>query len=252
MAVDGSVASELRKDELRRLLKDTGQVNLDEVARSYGVHAMTIRRDLQALEQEGVARRVRGGAVYAGPAAFDQRESRSLTAKKRIADKLIDLVPDNTAIGLDASTTVFQLIPLLARRSGLQVVTHGLPAFEALQLQPSVRAFLTGGERDSRTGSLVGPIAQQVVSGFALSTCFLSANSVDPQIGVSDSTMEEVQMKEALAKASSRTVLAVDSAKINTRSLIRSLTLDRIDVLVTELSPTDPRLADYLDLVEVR
>ncbi|RIJ76743.1 DeoR/GlpR transcriptional regulator [Nakamurella silvestris] len=252
MAVDGSVAAERRKDDLRRQLTTVGHINLDEAAATFGVHAMTIRRDLQSLESEGVARRVRGGAVYVGPAEFTQRVSRSLTAKRRIADKLIDLVPAGSAIGIDASTTVFQLIPLMSRVPGLQVITHGLPAFEALNKQPGLRAFLTGGEQDERTGSLVGPIAQKVVAGFSLSVCFLSANSVDPEIGVSDSTMEEVEMKEALAGASARTVLAIDSSKVNTRSLIRSLKLDQIDVLVTELAPSDPRLGAYQDLVEVR
>jgi DeoR family transcriptional regulator, fructose operon transcriptional repressor len=250
MAVSGTLDAERRRRGLADLLRTSGSLRIEDAAHDWQVHPMTIRRDLRALEQEGLARLVRGGAVYVGPTGFARRRAQALSAKRTIAEKAQALVPRGEAIGIDASTTLNQVVKRLEPQD-LLVVTYGLENFLALEERPGVRVYVTGGERDSRTGSMVGPLAVATLHSFSLARCFLSASAVHPQLGCTEPTAEEAEMKRALVAASSHVVLAVDSSKLAQRAYVRSLDLAEVDVLITELAPEDPRLDPYRELVEL-
>ena len=249
MSLGGSLAAEERRQVLLDLLRESGRVDITGAAGQLGVHHMTIRRDLKGLEREGAARLVRGGAIFVGTEEFEIRQSRALSAKRRIAEKLGPLVLEHDSVAIDASTTLFAFVEDLPSVDHLVVVTYGIPAFQALQSRAGVRAFLSGGELDPRTGSLVGPVAQRTLEGFSLSCCFLSASALDSELGTMEPTVEEVEMKQATARASQHVVLAVDSTKLSQRSAVRALNLDQIQTLVTELDPADVRLDPYRDRV---
>lgn len=252
MAVAGTLAAEQRRAALRAGLSERGQLRLAEVAAEWDVHPMTIRRDFEQLEREGVAQRVRGGLLHVADDAFDRRRARALTAKRKIAAKLRDLVPPDGVIGLDASTTVHLLTTASPLPEGISVVTNGLAAFASLHAQPAVRTFLTGGEREERNNSLVGPIAVGTVRQFLLARCFLSAAALDPVAGASETTIEQAALKHAMAEVSGHVVLAVDASKLDQRSLVRSIGLAQVDLLVTDLAAEDARLDGYRDLVDIR
>jgi len=249
MSVDGSLAAEARRRVLLDLLRESGRVDITGAAAQLGVHHMTIRRDLKGLEREGSARLVRGGAIFVGTEEFEIRQSRALSAKRRIAGKLAPLVRKHESVAIDASTTLFALVEELPAVDHLLVVTYGIPAFQALQSRTDVRAFLSGGEVDRRTGSLVGPVAQRTLQSFSVSCGFLSATGLDPELGTMEPTVEEVEMKQAMVRASQHVVLAVDSTKLSQRSAVRALSLDQIQTVVTELDPADSRLDPYREQV---
>ena len=251
MSLGGSLAAEERRQVLLDLLRESGRVDITGAAGQLGVHHMTIRRDLKGLEREGAARLVRGGAIFVGTEEFEIRQSRALSAKRRIAEKLGPLVLEHDSVAIDASTTLFAFVEDLPSVDHLVVVTYGIPAFQALQPRAGVRAFLSGGELDPRTGSLVGPVAQRTLEGFSLSCCFLSASALDSELGTMEPTVEEVEMKQATARASQHVVLAVDSTKLSQRSAVRALNLDQIQTVVTELDPADSRLDPYRDRVQL-
>jgi DeoR family fructose operon transcriptional repressor len=121
-----------------------------------------------------------------------------------------------------------------------------------LHWQPGIRTFLTGGEREERNNSLVGPIAVSVVRQFLLARCFLSAAALDPKAGTSETTIEQTAVKQAMAEVSEHVVVAVDASKLGQRSLVRSIGLAQIDLLVTDLAPDDARLDPYRDFVDIR
>lgn len=252
MATEGSLAAEERQELLLSTLREEGRVEIEPAAIRLGVHPMTIRRALKTLELSGRARLVRGGAVYVGTEEFTVRQSRALTAKRRIANKLQPLIRTHESIGLDASSTVFCLAEEMPDTSSRLVITYGLPAFQALQSKAGIQSILSGGELDQRTGSLVGLVAQQAIERFTLSCAVLSASALDPSAGTMEATIEEVGMKRALANAADRVILAIDATKLAQRSAVRSIELSQIDVIVTELDPNDERLDPYRGLTELR
>jgi DeoR family transcriptional regulator, fructose operon transcriptional repressor len=248
MSVDAIGRLQRIEAEVRR----AGRVKVGALAAELAVSEMTIRRDLDLLAEEGVVQRIRGGAVSIGPQPFAERFSRHVRAKDRIAAKLGELVGDGGAIGIDASTTLQRLAARLGTVRDLTVVTNGPDTFAALQDAAGVTALLTGGQLDARTGSLVGPLATRAARQLLLRRLFVSAAALDPEHGTSETTLEDAEVKLALADVAAEVVVAVDSSKLGHRSTARGLTPERVTVLVTELDPADELLDPYRDRWEVR
>ncbi|HEX6487357.1 MAG TPA: DeoR/GlpR family DNA-binding transcription regulator [Candidatus Dormibacteraeota bacterium] len=246
-----ALATEERLTWLRQRLHERGRIAVGQAAGELRVSEMTVRRDLRTLEELGWARRVRGGALPVGPAQLSDRQRRRARAKGVIATKLAGLVPDLGAVALDASSTVLRLATALPPIRSLDVITNSLGTFESLQGQPGVRAMLTGGTRDARTGSLVGPLAVASARRLATARFFMSAAAVDQALGPCEASLEEVEVKLALAEVSAEVVLAVDSSKLNSRAVAPSLGWEQISLLVTELDPSDRRLEHYRQVVQV-
>lgn len=222
-----------------------GAVRIDELADAYGVSDMTIRRDLDELEALGIARRIRGGAVAVGPEPFAERHRLNAKAKGRIAEKLLELLPDVGTIALDASSTVYRLATSIEGSRDLVVITNGLDTFLALTERPGVTVNLTGGSRESRTGSLVGPIAGRSAEDFLFDVFICSSAALDPVLGSSEASLAEAEVKRSLAGSSARIVLAIDQSKLGSRAQARMFALNEIDVLVTDLPPDSPKLDPY-------
>lgn len=240
-----------RLELIRHRLDRDGRVRVTELAAALGVSEMTVRRDLEMLVDEGVAQRVRGGAIAVGPQEFDTRSRQHARAKATIAEKLVELVGTGGAIGIDASSTLQRLAVRLGEARDLTVLTNGPETFRALQDHPGVTALLTGGELDPRTGSLVGPLAARAARDVMLRRLFVSAAALDADLGSSEANLEEAEVKLALASSAAEVVLAVDASKLGHRAPARAFTLDEVDVLVTELDPDDDRLDPYRAHVRV-
>ena len=236
---------------IRSQVDADGRVKVSELAQSFGVSEMTIRRDLDALAEEGVVQRVRGGATAVGPQPFAARFGRQAQAKQRIVAKLAQLVGDGGAIGIDASTTLERLAGSFQDVRDLTVLTNGPECFTALQNKPGITPLLTGGQLDRRTGSLIGPLATSCAGDLLLRRLFVSAAGIDPVHGTSEPTLEEAEVKLALAGVSAEVVVAIDHTKLGQQAPARALSFDRIDMLVTDLDPGDERLTTYRELVPV-
>lgn len=250
MAVTGTLDAESRRQAQLEILATAGQLQLSEAIRLWDVHPMTIRRDFDQLESSGHGRRVRGGIVSISASGFQQRQHMNLSAKRRIAEKVRPLVQPGATIGLDSSTTGFALAARLNQDAAdLTVVTNGLETFEVLGGNARVRTYLTGGEREKQNRSLVGQLAVSAFLSFNLDCAIMSALGIHPETGTSETTLEQSATKKAMAQAAHQVILAVDSSKLDARSAARSLTLDAIDVLVTELRPADRRLDPYRDVI---
>jgi DeoR family fructose operon transcriptional repressor len=250
--VQGTLASEARLRWLTDRLRADGSVTIAEAAEQLAVSEMTIRRDLLALEEEGSARRVRGGAQVAGPQTFARRHHTATRAKSRIAAKLGALVPASGVVAFDASSTVMRLASQLGDARDLTVVTNGPDTFDALQGLPGVEALLTGGRLEPRTGSLVGPLACRALAQLSVDLFVTSAAAVVPAVGALELTLDEAEVKRCVAASAAQVILAVDATKLAARAVATAIEWDAVDLLVTDLPADDPRLDPYRDAVAIR
>ncbi|MEP7088878.1 MAG: DeoR/GlpR family DNA-binding transcription regulator [Nocardioidaceae bacterium] len=239
-----AILATIERDEVLRLA---------DAAAELGVSQMTIRRDLKDLEGSGRLRRIRGGAMSViGPKPFAARRAVRLRAKEVIADKALSLVPRHGAIAMDASSTVGTLATRLRPASGLLVATNSYPTYLALRSTPGVRPILIGGETEEVTESFVGPIAVQAVESLRYTRFFASASALDPQLGVSEVSLSEAEVKRAFQRLSTELVLCVDSSKLGRRSVAAGFALRSVSMLITELPPDDSRLDPYRDQLDIR
>lgn len=250
MAVNSTLDTERRREAMVARLTLEGSLLVNDAAAEWDVHAMTVRRDFDHFVNRGIARRVRGGIIALRGDSFMHRRHLNASAKETIAQKLLGLVTPSSVIALDSSTTISVFAEHLTDLDDVTIITNGLPAFHALRPREGAHAFLTGGEQEVQNDSLVGPLAEAALSHFMISTAFISTMSLAHGFGASENTLAQVSFKRALCAASGRMVLAIDSSKLETQARFRSLELNDIDALVTELDRADPRLDPYRDLVE--
>lgn len=241
---------ETRRASLKSLLERDGAIGLSEAAVSYGVSEMTVRRDLLEMEQAGLARRVRGGAVAVGPELFQRRRGVASAAKQVIARKMLPLLPRSGAIALDASSTIYQFA-LEMDPGSISILSTGVETMGVLSASGTARVLLSGGEVQESTGALVGALAVLSIGQFVFHRVFVSPTCVHPEFGLMESTLEGAEIKRALHLASRSVVVAVDSSKLGESAMARALELHDVDVLVTELDPADPALDEYREHVDL-
>jgi DeoR/GlpR family transcriptional regulator of sugar metabolism len=242
-----------RRARLLEILAKDGSIRLEPAAEALRVSAMTVRRDLDDLEREGLVRRVRGGAVAAiVPQGFGVRMAARGGAKAEIARKARDLVPHGGAAAMDASSTVGALITQLDTSHELLIVTNSYDNLRTAQGRPGIDAVLVGGRLELRTDSFVGAVACQSAASLHYDRFFTSAAALDPAFGTSEATIDETQVKRVFAAHSDETVVLADSTKLSRHATARALAWDDISLLVTELEPDDERLAPFRGLVDIR
>lgn len=253
MATTGTTESKERRKVLLAFLERENVIRLTDAAETLGVSPMTVRRDLAELEDEGLLRRVRGGAISViGPRPFTERRAVRSRAKELIAEKALALAPRFGSIAFDASTTVGTLASKLGPRSGLMVSTNSYPTYATLKGTVGVTPILIGGETEESTDTFVGPLAVQAAESLRYVRFFTSASAIDSNFGTTEVSLAEAQMKLAFARVSKETVLCLDSSKLQQQATAACLGLARVTVLITELAPSDSRLDDFRDHVELR
>lgn len=232
-------------------LHATGSVTLADAAEKLDISEMTVRRDLRALEEIGRARRVRGGAVFTGPVSFRGREQTHGQQKQAIAEKLLPLVPTTGMIAFDSSSTINRLASSLMGANDLIVVTNSVETMNVLRDRPGIQAILTGGMFDERSDSLVGPVATACIAGMRFDAYFGSAAAIDLSLGCFEQTLEEAEIKRAMARSSHRVIIGANSAKLGEGGSSISVRLEDIDVLCSEIAPDDAQFADLPDGIHV-
>lgn len=237
-----------RKFILDQLQKD-GQVDVGDVARTFGVSTMTIRRDLSYLDAEGLARRVHGGATERLPEA---RRAATMTAEKlRIARAIRDLVESGDTVGIDTGSTCSAVAGQLATRDDIVAVSNSLHA--AMSFQNSASSMIVLGGSLTSDGSLVNGDELQMQRDIHVDKLILGCGGISVADGVSYFDLAETAVRRRFVENSDLVILAADHTKFDRRKPIVLDRLEILDVLVTTGEPSvDLRAALHQASVEIR
>ncbi|MBO1337198.1 DeoR/GlpR family DNA-binding transcription regulator [Streptomyces sp. VRA16 Mangrove soil] len=232
-----------RQQEILRLARDGGRVDVLSLAEEFQVTAETIRRDLKALDRAGLVRRVHGGAIPAGRLDFEpdlaERESTAADEKDRIARAALAELPGEGSIVLDAGTSVARLAAMLPLESELTVVTHSLPTAARLADHPGIQLHLVGGRVRHRTRAAVDAWALRAYSEIRADVVFLAANGFSAASGLTTPDLAEAAVKRAALAAARRVVLLADSGKHGQEHFARFGDLADVDLLITDTGLAD-------------
>ncbi len=225
-----------RRGRLLDLIRVRGFAALEELVRELGVSESTIRRDLDALEEQGAAKRTHGGVLYAGGmprlAEFDERQPSHWAAKRAIAAKAAEVITDGETVLLDGGTTTYEVARLLVGRS-LQVVTNSLPVANLFASESRTDLVLLGGYVSPRTGVCLGPYANELLGRLHVTTTILSAAGIADE-GLFNAHLLLAETEQAMLRAAGRVVVVADSSKFGQKSLTLVSPLDAIDVVVSD------------------
>jgi len=243
--------TEERRGRILALLERQGSVRVETLAKAFGVSEVTIRKDLTALEAQGLLQRVYGGAVYLPRSlfnpSFEEKRHQNVEAKEAIALAALAQIVENDAIILDAGTTTLALAKALKGRfRRLFVITNSIPIALELSGEP-FEILLTGGTVRHHSGALIGPTAVAALEAFQADKAFLGATGVSLEKGYTTPNPTEAQTKQAMLRsAKSRFVLA-DGSKLDRATLARFAKLNEVDLLITDASAPESFLSSLAE-----
>jgi len=236
-----------RRHAILQLVRANGTVSLRELARAVESSEVTVRRDLRALEAQGLLDRQRGGATMPGALShepsYSQKARTALREKVAIAQLAATLVEPGDAIVLGAGTTTQELARKLMRVSGLTVVTNSILVGETLARAPDVEVVMTGGSLRGSTFALVGGAAEQSLTGVRVRRAFLSGNGLTVERGLSTPNMLASSVDRAIADAAQEVLVLADHTKVGVDTMFQTVPVDRIAHLITD-DRTDPTMLD--------
>ncbi len=236
-----SVQNHERRGRLLDLIRVRGFAALEELVRELGVSESTVRRDLDALEEQGAAKRTHGGVLYAGGmprlAEFDERQPADWAAKRAIAARAAEVISDGETVLLDGGTTTYEVARLLVGRS-LQVVTNSLPVANLFASESRSDLVLLGGYVSPRTGVCLGPYANELLGRLHVTTTVLSAAGIADE-GLFNAHLLLAETEQAMLRAAGRVIVVADSSKFGRKSLTLVAPLAEIDAFISDDGLTD-------------
>ncbi len=245
----------VRKASILETVRQSGSVQVAEIANRLSVSEMTIRRDLLDLEREGHLKRLHGGAVALQTIAIDQDEpsfdarlSRDRVAKERVAAAALPLIDGARTVALDVGATTFLLAQLLAGKPGLNLFTNSLRIAAALSDGPQ-QVYVPGGRVRGTEMAIGGPAAVEAFEKLWFDVAFVGVSGITAD-GLFDYSIEDTGLKRVYLSRSSRKVVLCDASKFNRMSLVRVSGFDAVDTLVTD-APPPPDIMAALQAADV-
>jgi len=250
--------AEERQQQIAERARTEGRVDVGVLATAFDVTTETIRRDLTALERQGVVKKVHGGAIPLERLGFEPtvaaRDTVQTEAKERIAAAALAEVPEEGAILLDAGTTTARIAEALPADRELTVVTNSVLIAALLAPKPRLTVLIVGGKVRGRTMAAVDDWAVRALADTYVDVAFIGANGISVERGLTTPDTGEAAVKRAMIRAARKAVVVADHTKVGNDCLARFGTLDQVDVLVTDTGLDDGLTADLeaADLKVVR
>ena len=257
MYVRGHMLTEQRRRAVLHAIRSEAGVQTTHLADRFGVSEMTIRRDLDELAEQGLVRRVHGGAVTPRPMRdeppFDATRVEREPAKQRVGALAAGMVRPGDTVIIDIGTTALQVARHLHRRPGLTIVTNNMAVYEEFIDDETVDLLLVGGLLRRNYRSLTGFLTEDSLRGIRADLVFLGISGVSEDLALLDTTVEEIQTKRAMLRAAEHRVLIADGAKFWGRGLGRVAGIDAVQTVITTDDAPEDRLEAIRDHgVEVR
>ncbi|MER3400912.1 MAG: DeoR/GlpR transcriptional regulator [Thermoflexus sp.] len=238
-----------RQERILQILSERSFITVEELAQLTGASLPTIRRDLQALAEEGLIVRTRGGASLGTPGVGHEipyltRARVRLPEKRAIARAALDLVREGEVLALDVGSTTIELARLLRLRRNLTVFTASLHIAQLLA-NSEVSVFLLGGQLRKKELSVVGPLALRMAAQFYYDRFFMGVAGLDPEAGCTDFSLDDVEVKKVFLERSREVIVLADHSKLGHISFTAICPVQRVHRVITDAG-ADPILVARL------
>jgi DeoR/GlpR family transcriptional regulator of sugar metabolism len=232
-----------REDRLQAIVEDLisqGMVTLDALADRFDVSKMTIHRDLDDLEQEGVLRKVRGGATIEAGTQFQSdfsiRERQDGAAKARLAEAALALVEPGMTVMVNDGSMAALLGARLAEKRPVTVITNNAAVYDRLKSAPGVTLIVLGGTYSPRFNAFFGMVTEAALAGLRADIAFVTCPAVQGRQAFHvDDTV--VRAKRAMMAAATRCCLLVNHARFGHSALHLLADLSDFDWVITDAPP---------------
>jgi len=229
--------SQERQKRIYEVIKQYKSASVTDLSAQFGISFSTVRRDLLEMEERGLVQRVHGGAILVDdnrePPRL-QRRNQNVEAKERIGAAAARLVENGDIVILGASTTVEAMIPHLAEKHNLTIITNMVNIAYKLALYPHIMVIVLGGWLRHSEFSLQGHLTQESLKDLHANKVFHGTYGLDPDYGLTSILLQEVETDRSLIDAAEQLIVVADSSKFSQVGPIRLVPMARIHTLITD------------------
>lgn len=242
-----------RHQYIIKQINQNGHVSVLDLCEELNVSSVTIRKDLQFLEDAGLAYRTHGGATRQNPYQTDrpviEKEKIYEAEKIRIARAASHLVFSNDSIIIGSGTTTQFLAREIMPQGNLTVVTSALNVTLELLKHQNVEVIQLGGSVRRTSSSVTGPYANNILDHFFCSKLFLGVDGIDMDYGISTTNAQEAMLNQKMISVAQQVIVLTDSSKFGRKSFGKIVDFSQIDVVISdEIPPAFQELFDSLGI----
>jgi len=226
-----------RRDSIIKLIQSNPHLRVNELAKQLDVSLITIRRDLQFLEDHGYIKRTHGGAVPMD--SEETKEDEVQVYRRLIAQYAATLVEDGDTLFINTSSNALQMLQYVTRNNVTAITNNGKVLYR--EYGSGINVILTGGELRYPKDAMVGDYAIRNLQTVFAKKAFVGCSGLTPDAGMMTEIASEVSVNEIMVNHSTEAVyLMADHTKIGKRSSFTSCAIEKINYLITdEKAPQD-------------
>ena len=235
-----------RREQISRMLKELGSVQVPDLAAKYDMSTVTIRKDLRFLEQQGIATRSYGGAMLKANVLIDteitihRKQTLHALEKLSIGKAAAALVNSGDSIILDSGSTTIQVAAHLKDKEDLTIVTNGLNVVNELSENEAINVMLLGGTLRRKNMSFFGSCAESTLKDLHVDKVFLGVDGFHMERGITTHFEAEALLNRIMCKVATEIIVVTDSSKFEHVCLHKILEPSGITKVVTDQNiPSD-------------
>lgn len=212
---------ENRKKDILDILYEKERVSVSELSKILFVSEMTIRRDLKELEESGVLKRYRGGAVLtvmSRELPASKRFFLDEDDKKELGKQAARYLKNNISVFIDSSSTCQYVIPYVKNFENITIVTNSVNALLAAT-KNDIKCILIGGEYYGKDECFVGSLTERFAEEFNVDVAFISSLGISEDGTISDTDLEQTMVRKIILKHSAKNVFLFEKNKLNQKYL---------------------------------
>lgn len=235
-----------REDKIIEIISKKNKVGVNELAEALSVSKVTIRKDLDKLEEKGIITRQHGFAVINNQNDIHFRLTQNYNLKRRIAKKAAEIINEGETVLIESGSTCALLAEELAlSKKDITIITNSAFIASYIRKADHVKIILLGGEYQNDSQVTVGPLIKKVVSNFSVDKLFIGIDGFDYELGFMAADLMRSEATRYLAESANKTIVLTDSSKFERKSLVTEFEVEEVSMVFTD-NQINKNVLDFL------
>lgn len=227
---------------IMELINQNGNLPVTELSERLDVSAVTIRKDLSCLEEQGLLRRQHGRALRVSPNDVGYRMTFSYDIKRRIAKKASEMVASGETIMIESGSTCAMLaLELCEKRRDIRILTNSVFIADYVRKVPGAHVVLLGGSYDPDAQVTSGPLVKLCAQAFYVDKFFIGTDGFDPALGFTNVELLRAEAVRAMAESARNVIVLTEASKFNKRGVVSLVPPEGVSMVVANSIPDNCR-----------
>jgi len=230
-----------REEEIIAIVSEKKKIQVNELSNRLNVSKVTIRKDLDKLEQRGIIHRQHGFALINNFDDLNYRLSKHYDLKRKIAIEAAKQVADGETVMIESGSTCALLAEELAfHKQDVTIITNSCFIASYVRKSETIKIILLGGDYQKDSQVNVGPLLKQSVKNFFVDKLFVGIDGFDQTRGFTGSNMARSDASRCLANCAEKTIILTDSSKFTNKGIISVLSFTEVAEVYTDNGLSEP------------